>query len=126
MTAAQITKDAFPVGKPVIVESFIDRKAEGVWFLEIMEPFRLYAETYTDGHRAVDVTLEDLIIDIDCGIKRCGPEHVWRGEETVREIFSRVRSGHLRDRYACHRTQVIVHAWSTDLGGLEFTITKLP
>lgn len=124
----QISKEVFPLGIPVIVESIIDRQS-GYEFdapMEVMVPFRMFCEVHSTGHDSVEQKLEDLIIDLDCGIKRTeGPENE-NAEAELAEVFSRVRSGYLRDRFSYFRTEIQVDKWSSDSGDeAEFFITEL-
>lgn len=130
IAAKEITKDMFPVGVQVIVETIID-SASGWEFgapMDVMSPFRAVFEVGSIGHGSVESKLEDLIIDLDCGLKRyqdSGDD----ADPELNEVFSKVRSGHMRSRYAYFRTAVTVNRWSPDgaddSDSLDFSIAEV-
>ena len=123
-----ITKDTFPLGVPVLIETMIDREA-GWEFdapMEIMSPFRLFRETGSIGPEAVEAVLEDLLIDFDCNLT-VEPDCVGDDDDdaALHEIFSKVRGGRLRKRWAYYRTTVVVNRWTSEDESIDadWTIT---
>ncbi len=120
-----VTKATFPVGEIVTVEAFIDREA-GWEFdapLHFIAPFHRYYETGSIGVESVRAHLEDILIDLDCGIDLRPCDHPWPyAPEELTRIISRVRSGHDRKRFAYYRVNVLVDNWTEGDKDVEFLI----
>lgn len=104
-----ITRAMFPLNTPVVVEAMIDRQS-GWEFdapLIFMSPFCRDCITGSICVEAVYSKLEDILIDLDCDYRIEQESH-----DELRQIFSRVRSGHDRKRWAYYRATVIVSRWA--------------
>lgn len=116
-----ITRDHFPIGKPVVIESIIDG---GVGWdfdapLHIMRPFHLYGEVGSICGVEIERRIEDLLIDLDCGTKRKSDPSLWPYENWryLDGLFLRTRRGVARRDVTYFRSTVVVKSWAKDDDG---------
>lgn len=120
-----ITKRTFPLGQPVLIESFIDGNCGWEYDapLHFMRPFHRYCIVGSCCTETIDGKIEDIIIDLDCGRTIAPDDDCWPYEpKYLKRLFRRARNG---NRCMYFRSIVTVNSWSDDGYCLDFSCETL-
>lgn len=109
-----ITKDMFPIGKPVFVESFID-SACGWEFdapLHIMSPFHCYYEVGSNCEETVEDKIQDILFDLEFGEVQQS-RNTWPYKKSyLKAIYKNLKKGTARRGISYYKTRVVVKHWA--------------
>lgn len=116
-----ITKDRFPIGKPVIVESFID-SACGWEFdapLHIFSPFHCYYEVGSNCEETVEDKIQGILFDLEFGEVQQS-RNTWPYKKSyLTRLVRNLKKGTARRGISHYKTQVIVKRWSGEEHDLD-------
>lgn len=111
-----ITQEIFPIGKPVVINSFVDTNCGWEYDapLHIFSPFHMYYEIGSNCDETVTGKIEDVLVDLESRQVKQDPSTWPYLVNYYEQMVAKINKGKAPKRLCLYRTTVVVNHWGED------------